>query len=531
MCGIAGFIGNIEDKQRGWLSNALDILHHRGPDGSGRFEDDFLMLGHTRLSIIDLSSKGTQPMHNKHLSLVMNGEIYNYNELAHHLYTNDDAGDISIGNDSHTFLAYCLKFGVEDAMEISNGMWAFALYDRDKRTITLSVDRFGQKPLFYYENQDGLYFASTASALYPIEEKWKIDYNALDTYWQLGAIIGPNRLLKGIKKLCAGEKLTYNLKTKQYKVERWYTPQERKVKDLEKLIYDAIDTVKVADVPVNIFLSGGIDSTIVASRRWWHKAIHLDSTEIDYARDAATRSGLELEIVSPALYSMDHILTDYVTKSGEPTMAGAIPYMTSQVARQYGKVAVIANGADELFFGYDRLRNDNDEHSNNQNNHLFRGSVFPHERLNKYRQKFNGKWSSRLTDLMTFVQFDINTTLDYASMAHGLEVRSPFLDHRLVEAALTIPESVHRSNGNKTLLKNILLKLGYTESWINRPKVGFSLHYKPSDTDFLKDSAWKWAIDNKFLQIPKSMSARDEQYLKASAMGFFIWFHQHYKYL
>jgi len=531
MCGIAGFVGDISHKQKDWLSNALDIMHHRGPDGNGKFEYNNVMLGHTRLSIIDLSAKGNQPMHNKHLSIVMNGEIYNYKELLSYLYADDDLGSINTGNDCHTFLAYAHKYGVNQAMQSSNGMWAFALYNRSENIVTLSVDRFGQKPLFYYEDENGFYFASVPSALYPLKETWKVDSNALETYWQLGAIIGPDRIFKGIKKLCAGEKLTYNIKTKQYKIERWYEPKERQVTDIRELIFDAINLVKVADVPVNVFLSGGIDSTIVASQQGWNKAIHLSSIEEEYAKDAADKFGLDLQIANPALYSMDYILTDIVTKSGEPTMAGAIPYMTSQVARQYGKVSVIANGADELFFGYDRLRDDNNEFSVNQNNHMFRGSAFAHSKLNKYRHKFNGKWSSRLTDLMTFVQFDINATLDYASMAHGLEMRSPFLDHRVVEAALTIPESKHRQNGNKTILKNILLNLGFTESWVNRPKVGFSLHYSPSDTDLLKQSAWKWAIDNKFLQIPKSISARDEQYLKASAMGFFIWFHQHYKYL
>lgn len=530
MCGIAGFIGKIENKQGAWMSNALNVLEHRGPDDSGQYVHENVMLGHTRLSIIDLSSNGNQPMLKGNLAMVMNGEIYNYREMGSYLSAQDDLGSFNLGNDCQTFLSYCYKYGINDAMQLANGMWAFAIYEKINQTVTLSIDRFGQKPLYYYENKEGFYFASTPSALYPIENQWHIDKNALESYWQLGAIIGPNRLLKGIKKLCASERLIYDIKTCTYKVDTWYEPKERHG-NIEQYIYDAIDAVKVADVPVNIFLSGGIDSTIVASRKGFNKAIHLRSVEQEFALDAAQKSNIDLVIADPALLSMDAILTDYVTKSGEPTMAGSIPYITSEVARQYGKVAVIANGADELFFGYDRLRNDNDEFSQAQNNHMLRGSVFPHQSLNKYRRKFNGKWSSRYTDLMTFVQFDINSTLDFASMAHGLEIRSPFLDHRLVEAALTIPESEHRKKGNKTLLKNILLKLGYSESWINRPKIGFSLHYQPSDTDFLKESAWNWAIKNDFLKVPKSINPRDQQYLRSSAMGFFIWFHQHYKYL
>jgi hypothetical protein len=159
-----------------------------------------------------------------------------------------------------------------------------------------------------------------------------------------------------------------------------------------------------------------------------------------------------------------------------------------------------------------------------QRSHTYRdikfNGIFP------FHDTFNGKRpNGRMWELGGYVQFDLNKTLDFASMCHGLEVRSPFLDHRLVEIALSIHEQEHRKEGNKTILKNILRKIGFDNAFLNRPKLGFSLHRQPDKLDLLISQAWQWVHDNGFLNVNGLyLSGRDRKYLEMSALGFYYWF-------
>jgi asparagine synthetase B (glutamine-hydrolysing) len=136
-------------------------------------------------------------------------------------------------------------------------------------------------------------------------------------------------------------------------------------------------------------------------------------------------------------------------------------------------------------------------------------------------------WGRNL-ELQTYVQYDLNKTLDFASMAHGVEMRSPFLDHRLVEAALSIPEGIHRKKGNKTILKEMLRKMGFSPQFLDRPKIGFSLTKQPKDLNRQLDLAWKWVKQEEFLTCDDAkLNGRDYQYLRMSALGFYYWFKAH----
>lgn len=527
MCGIIGYVGTNANNAHYWVQNNLERLAHRGPDGQGIMTGSNYSFGHTRLSIIDLSDKGKQPMQYGDWIISFNGEIYNYQELASNLSPVDDLGYDLTDGDTRTFLNYISKYGIESALNSANGMWSFGAFNTKTNIFYASVDRFGQKPFYYYQLFDQLYFASSPNVLYDLNPKWELDRLALDSYWHLGGIIGPNRLFKGIKKLCANQLLTFDYKTGELHVVNYWQPKPEINDSIFNYVERAIDAVKVSHVPVNIFLSGGIDSSLVASRFTGANAIHLRSNEEQYARQVADKFRNNLHIVDPTEENIKDILDDYVKKSGEPTMAGAIPWITAKYASKLGKVAVIANGADELFFGYNRIRGDNESEGSVQNMHMLRGSIFAPGILNKYRLKYKGRPSSRWTELMTFVQFDINSTLDFASMCHSLEVRSPFLDHRLVEAAMAINESIHLQEGNKTLLKRMLWDLGFTKQFTDRPKQGFSLHYKPLETESYKDEAMEWVQGKGLLKLNKKPSPRDQAYLSAAAMGLKTWF-KHY---
>lgn len=527
MCGIIGYIcsNHIASDTEKWLEKGLAHQYHRGPDGKGitetNHEDKRIVFGHNRLSIIDLSENGKQPIVYRHLMMTFNGEIYNYKKLATYLTANDDLGQTIQRNDAHTLIRYIAKYGLKKALQDVSGMFAFALYDSQEKQLHLVADHFNQKPLYYYKNDDLIAFASTPATLYGLQDKWQFNHHALRTYWMLGGIIGSDQLLIGIKKVTAGELVTYDLKSGRTIIEKWYQIKPKPTKDIEQLIYEAINETKVADVPVYIYLSGGIDSSIVASRFVGGNAIHLASPEKEYAQEVAGHYNINLIEINPSQFNIYDVLQDYVTKSGEPTMAGSIPWITAYEVSKHTKCAVIANGADELFFGYDRLRNDEDESSVAQNNHLFRGSLFTHKELNTLR-----KQTSRQTELDIFIQYDLNRTLDFASMCHGLEVRSPFLNHKLVEAALSIPEQKHRQNGNKSILKAILHKEGFSHGFTERPKLGFSLHTKPEGMDQALSDALQWATYEGWLDgIVKLQwtSQRDKNYISNAALGFYVW--------
>jgi asparagine synthase (glutamine-hydrolysing) len=399
-------------------------------------------------------------------------------------------------------------------------MGAIGLYDKLKYKLHLLVDRFAQKNLYYYHEKGKFAFASSPGALYQLKDKWEIDTDALQSYWLLGGTMGEDGLLKGIKKVTASQHVTYDIREDKVSIERYYEPKfQENTKGIEDLVLDAIRKVKVSDVPVHIFLSGGIDSTLVASQFEGGDAIHLDSPEWIYAQQAADRFNVKMKRVYPEDIEVEPNLRDFAFQAGEPCMAALIPYITAKEVSKFGRVAVTANGADELFFGYDRTHQWADK---KQTSHIFRSLNFENDWF-----PVNDKCSyeGQRLELDSYVQYDLNKTLDFASMCHALEVRSPFLDHRLVEMALSIPEVVHRKGEPKHILKDMLRKMGFQNNFLDRPKLGFSLHKQPKDLDKLIQKAWYWVQAEGFLRIDeKKLNGRDLRYLQMSALSFYYWY-------
>lgn len=487
------------------------LLEHQkpgGPDASISVSYKNVTFGHNLLSIIGYTP---QPIQDDRYLMTFNGCWYDYKDY----YPNSSSDTVSL-------FTHIRRRGL-DALKDVNGMFAIGLLDKQENKIHLIVDRFGQKQLYYYHDKEKFAFASNPGALYHLLPTKEINQEALQSYWLLGSVMGEDSIFKGIKKVCASEIVTFDVTNNNVSTKRWYEPKFREEKDIEGLVYDAIDKVKVADVPIHIFLSGGVDSTLVASRFIGGDAIHLLSDELTFAQQAANRFCVKLKTVSPQDIDIESCLNDYSLFSGEPTMAGLIPYVTAREVSKFGRVAITANGADELFFGYNRT---SDLISDKQIKHAFR-SLGKHKYI-PANIEFNKKLNGRMLELESYVQFDLNKTLDFASMAFGVEMRSPFLDHRLIEAALSIPEYVHRKNGNKTILKNMLTKLGFNDQFINRPKLGFSLTKKPKDLQAQIKMTWKWVKDNGFLKCDDyKLDGRDKQYLEMSALGFYYWHKAH----
>jgi asparagine synthase (glutamine-hydrolysing) len=381
MCGICGFLINDQQPNFDWsvvLRQMTDILAHRGPDSKGHLlngSDNFILgLGHRRLSIIDLSSKGDQPIKNEDESVVvvLNGEIYNYRELTNDLKSN---GHTFKSNSDTEVIVHLYEEFQEGFLDKLNGMFAIALFDKNRDTILLARDRLGIKPLFYAINGENLYFASEIKSLLSVEEiSREIDHKALDTYITFGYIPGNRTIFKDIRKLPAASFLIY--KNKKAKISSYwslkYLPKitYTETEISEHLVYLFEKAVKrhlISDVPVGAFLSGGLDSSIIVAlmSRVTNYRINTISLgfsaggkdELKYSAAVADRYQTNHQefTVEP---EMTHILPELIWHLDEPFFDNSIipTYYISKLARNKVKVVLSGDGGDEMFGGYEWAR-------------------------------------------------------------------------------------------------------------------------------------------------------------------------------
>lgn len=380
MCGISGFVGRGE---RADLERMTRALAHRGPDGEGLYGDPEagIWLGHRRLSVIDRAG-GQQPMWTADgaLGIVFNGEIYNHTELREELET---SGHVFRSDHSDTeVLLHGYRAWGRDLVDRLNGMWAFALLDRTRRELFLSRDRFGQKPLYYTHQGDTFAFASELSALtLHGSVRAEVSLPALQKYFAYGYIPAPGSLYRGIHKLPAGHNLRVALADGAPRVERYWSyelePEEDPAargedalcEELREKLTRAVRRHLVADVPVGVFLSGGIDSSILTLLAGEAKSseplrtfsIGFDESSFDESRYAARMAafvGSEHDATTLSLSRARALLPELAARLDEP-MGDASFLPTSllcESARRHVTVAIGGDGADELFAGYDPFR-------------------------------------------------------------------------------------------------------------------------------------------------------------------------------
>ncbi len=383
MCGIAGIVSSHLSKNKALaaLQQMNNAIAHRGPDAEGMWDDEHAYLGHRRLSIIDLSDSGTQPLHsydNRYV-IIYNGELYNYKELKLQLQraiqgTQEQPYFFKTQTDTEVVLAAYMRWGA-DCLQRFNGMYAFAIYDRQTKNIFIARDRMGIKPLYYSFQNNTLLFASEIRAIIKsnLVEK-KINPDALVDYLQYFTIHAPHTMVQDINMLLPGHYLTIEnneLKTQAYwQLEKNinYTstgkPYEDICKDVRTLFYEAVERRLVADVPFGAFLSGGIDSsaivgamTKVSSQQVKTFSVVFNESEFSeasYARIVSEKFKTEhhqiklspqdfLQQLPEALHAMDH-----------PSGDGPNTYIVSKVTKQAGiTMALSGLGSDELFCGYD----------------------------------------------------------------------------------------------------------------------------------------------------------------------------------
>ena len=380
MCGILGFSGAYDLQS---LEKGLRLIDHRGPDDCGIFSDENAEIGlaHSRLSIIDLSSLGHQPMlsSDRQVALVFNGEIYNYQELRNELQEN---GCIFRGtSDTEVVLNMYLVEGV-DMLKRLNGIFAISLWDARSRTMMVARDALGVKPLYYFESNAKFVFASEIKALQPFMHTSDIELNipALNRYLSFLSCPGADTPFRLVKKLMPGNAMIIKDGVIK-KIWEWYClPIFRPIKFIEDeqealkgtLFYlkQAIERQMIADVPVGAFLSGGLDSSaVVTFASSINPNIHCFTIDVaggesegmvndlPYARRVAKHLGVPLDVVSVKPEKMADRLWNMVIQMDEPLAdpAALNALYISELARESGiKVLLSGAGGDDLFTGYRR---------------------------------------------------------------------------------------------------------------------------------------------------------------------------------
>ena len=376
MCGIVGFAGRVPIAPE-QVAMMRDTMTHRGPDDCGLWTcgDGSVALAQRRLAVIDLSPGGHQPMADttERIQVVFNGEMYNFQEVRKEL---EAAGhQFHTASDTEVVIAAYVAWG-ESFLEHVGGMFALALYDENKRTLYLARDRAGEKPLFVWQTESRIVFASELKALFALPEfPRRLDYSALEHYLAFGYVPRDLCMIAGVRKLLPGCVLRYHVDTgRTHSWRYWDLPEldshadTRSANDLtdelHELLRNAVRRQLVADVPVGILLSGGVDSSLVtaiaasvSSRPVKTFTIsfpgHARHDEAPYARIVARHFATE-HVELPAEEASRSLLPQLIRQYDEPIAdSSAIPtFIVSRLIRQHATVALGGDGGDELFGGY-----------------------------------------------------------------------------------------------------------------------------------------------------------------------------------
>ena len=554
VCGISGYThrGRVVDPTA--IRLATDCLIHRGPDQQGTHESACISLGAVRLKIIDLEA-GAQPIFSEdgNTVLVFNGEIYNHAELRSELAA---LGHRFLSHSDTEVLLHAFLQWDTDCFSRLRGMFAAAFWTESEKRLVLARDRIGIKPLYIFRAGQDIYFGSELKSLFAHREiPRELDLSALHYYLALNYVPRPHTLLKGIEKLPPGCWLEWKdgqTRTERYwklrfeKNPRWTSQSAEEA--LHHLLLESMREHMMADVPLGIWLSGGVDSSALVHYALETSASRLKTFSISfagrsfdegsYAKEVAEKYGTEhYELdVSPAL-DLSGAIEEMVCYLDEPLAdAGAVPlWFLSELSREHVTVALSGEGSDELFGGYITYRADylagrarrfpgalrrsllallrrwpvsDDKISVEYKLKRFlEGSFLPADEAHTY---WNGSFSRTQQDrllsrgnhasvsdlfredlpcpscaghLSRYLAFDqryyltddLLQKVDRMSMAHSLEVRPPYLDHRIIEFAASLPDHMKiDGRKQKVILKN-LMKGKLPVSVLKRPKTGLDI--------------------------------------------------------
>lgn len=554
MCGIVGYAGFTKKTP---LDKAIEKIHHRGPDDNGVQYFGGVALGNTRLSIIDLSAKGHQPMnsYDKSLCITYNGEIYNFKDVKKLL---ERKYKFKSNSDTEVILYAYKEWGV-GCLERLHGMFSFVIYDRKKDLLFGARDRLGQKPLKYYWDNKKFIFASEIKAILPLlDSKSDIDEVAIDDFLTLQYVPSPKTGFKKIYKLPAGHYFLFK-DGKLIKRKYWSINFNKKlylsIKDWQDLVFSeikrAVKSHLVSDVPVGALLSGGLDSSIVVAIMSKYSSEKINTFNIGFDDERFDESSYAKRVSD--MYDTNHVelfinsedlmknITSVVDAYDEPIGDNSIlpSILIAKLASESVKVALTGDGGDENFAGYDRYTFVNIASFIAKSSAILKkAALFPakaafglhpdkftermHRFLSSLDDKFYRKYvnynsffsiatkhalyskdfankvrdndsyeiyssyyDKKLSDLDNALNIDINTYLsddllyksDMASMANGLELRSPFLDHTLMEKMAAVPSEMKiKLLTKKKILKDIAIYYDLLpKEIVYRRKQGFNI--------------------------------------------------------
>ena len=551
MCGIYGTTLRYE---RQVVEHKLELMNFRGPNHTGIREftplpDVKLTLGHVRLSILDLDARSNQPfVFNDEISIVFNGEIYNYVELKRQYL-----GDVVLKTESDTEVICAMyeKFG-PDCVSYFNGMFAYVIYDHKKNILVGARDRLGKKPFYYWHTAHGFEFASQIKVI-QYGNKLNIDELSRKFYVLQGYIPDPYCIYEGVKKLRAGQQLVYHLDSNQLDVKNYWNifdntcgftaPKSfEEAKDtVKQLLLDSVRMRLRADVPVGIFLSGGIDSSLTSAivskinSNICAYTIGFDNPRYDeskYAKAVAESLGIPIKVSMCVGSEQQKIFDDYINYYDEPFCdPSMIPSsLVAQKAREDVTVVLGGDGGDELFFGYEKYEYIMARLNQYKKPYWLRKMAFPYFLWKKghrdmvyatqrdyadvFRsegifvydfggaEKFDRLALARLLPdrdvfkkergILAYTDYDmkffmnaVNQKVDRATMRCSLELRNPIMDYRIAEYSRLIPKEYMYTSDLK--LKSILKSILYDfvpRRLLDREKQGFM----PPTNDWFRGS-------------------------------------------
>ena len=592
MCRINGIIQKSVDENI--LTKMRDVLSHGGPDDAGLYINctNNVGLGQRRLSIIDLSPRGHQPMIWGDYVVVYNGEIYNFLEISKQLIT--EGYSFTSSSDTEVIIK-AFDFWGYDAVHKFRGMFAFALWNTKTQKLLICRDRVGVKPLYWY-NYGGIFmFASELKSFHEHPDFNKtINQDAVNLFLQTGYIRSPHSIYKYAHKLEPGSFLEIDVQLnikiwKYWEIRDIYQnttvsklPESTLIQDCENILTESFKLRMVSDVPVGMFLSGGVDSSLVTALLQKESLTPLKTftigfedkqyNEADHAKKIANHLGTEHRELYCNEHHFEEIIEKLPTFYDEPFGdSSAIPtYLVSQLAKEHVTVSLSADGGDEIFTGYNRylfaetlhnkfkyipsvLKNVIESvlhgmdlkqiqtilkvlpipqyYKKNVDSRipklietlkaqtpldfLYSSTIFltkdnlkkihRHETSEKIFNaqlniKDNQKFGSYgVVDIESYLEGDILTKIDRATMQVALEGREPFLDHKIIEFALSLPDNMKLRNGKtKWILREILYKY-VPKELIERPKMGFGIPLDKWLSSLLKEDLIIMCEDDRFM--------------------------------
>lgn len=571
MCGIYGTTINYTEGQ---LRSKLKRTSFRGPDKMGlsffKKDNNVISFGHNRLSIIDLDSRSNQPFtYNRHIHIVFNGEIYNFKILKQELIKKGHL--FNTESDTEVICSAYLEYG-EKCVNHLNGMFSFVIYDENNDKLFGARDRLGQKPFYYYHNGINFEFSSQLASIKMHNNNLSISEDSIGYYLTWGNIPDPYSIFNEIKKLKAGHSFIFNTKTGSFKTHCYWdidykgnnkflgNYKEAKL-ELNDLLLDAVSSRLNADVPVGVFLSGGVDSSLItalASKKSKTRvktfSVKFNESNFDeskYAKEVSSYLDTDHNVIECNYNDGIDLIENFNSFYDEPFAdSSAIPSMLlAKHTSKFVKVALTGDGGDESFLGYQRykstakismlydipynLRVLSSQILKNVPNYKIKMiaeglktknintaylEILTGVNLNyikskkdyrnvfekKYLDHSNKKLIERVSDfdIKTYLNWDINTKVDRATMAYSLEARSPLLDHRVVEFASSLPTNFKFSNGKqKRILKDVLYQY-VPENIFDRPKSGFTMPFASWFRKDLKDFVLSELDDDSLKKIP-----------------------------